>query len=383
MLAVDLLDCAMVLYMVAGHTKFGPDLVARQVAGSFNKSYCLNHGQLVALMRPYTSAGAYDGKILHTWKNGTQLLFSPINRIMSYRNFLLLADDGGINLTAVDKLLDGFEPFDDTGPVYLDEDLQRECKHAAYRGLRRKVLPELRAYMYNGVSQASVPERCGMEKDANLLPARVGSCRKVRLFTRRTTADVAWREQLGWMKRSELEQVNAALAGVTPYGEQPELLNAAYGAKAKSIQEQYAKYVPREFVPDRYRVPGTTYIGSKRVRRQSEITTSGAVDRDGDAAVQSAATTKQSQSARPSAAESTRAITVKKVRWSKGVHARLLTQALLAPPFCGVVPKNRETWEALVAEMPTPSAGEEWDVSTLKRHSKEIAQQHPGITLHG
>lgn len=140
------------------------------------------------------------------------------------------------------------------------------------------------------------------------------------------------------MKSSELEQVNAALAGVTPYGEQPKLRKEAYGAKAKSIQEQYAKDVPREVVPDRYRVPGTTYIGSKRVWRQSQVTTSAAVDRDGDAAVWSAATTKQSLSARLSAAESTWAITIKKVRWSKGIHARLLTQALLAPPFCRVVP---------------------------------------------
>lgn len=185
------------------------------------------------------------------------------------------------------------------------------------------------------------------------------------------------------MKSSELEQVNAALAGVTPYGEQPKLRKEAYGAKAKSIQEQYSKDVPREVVPDRYSVPGTTYIGSKRVWRQSQIMTSAAVDRDRDAAVWSAATTKQSLSARLSAAESTWAITIKKVRWSKGIHARLLTQALLAPPFCRVVPKSRESWETLVAKMPTPPAGEEWDVSTLKRHCKEIAKQHPGITLHG
>lgn len=170
MLAVDLLDCAMVLYMVVGHTKFGPDLVARHVAGSFNKADCFNHGQLVALMRPYTSAGAYDGKRLHTWKNGTQDLFSPIDHIMSYRNFLLLADDGGINLTAVDKLPDGFEPFDDTGPVYLDEDLQRECKHAAYRGLRRKVLPELRAYMYKGSARRVCPSAVGWRRTRIFFP---------------------------------------------------------------------------------------------------------------------------------------------------------------------------------------------------------------------
>jgi len=44
LLACGILDCAQVLYMVVGHTKFGPDLVARSLAGAFNRSDMYNHG---------------------------------------------------------------------------------------------------------------------------------------------------------------------------------------------------------------------------------------------------------------------------------------------------------------------------------------------------
>jgi len=38
LLSCDLLDCAMVLYMILGHKQFGPDVVALSLAGGFNRS---------------------------------------------------------------------------------------------------------------------------------------------------------------------------------------------------------------------------------------------------------------------------------------------------------------------------------------------------------
>lgn len=49
-------------------------------------------------MTPYSTAGFYGAEVLHTWKAGTEKLFSSINHIMSYRGFLLLADDGKVEL---------------------------------------------------------------------------------------------------------------------------------------------------------------------------------------------------------------------------------------------------------------------------------------------
>lgn len=119
MLSVGLLDCAIVIYMVVGHTKFGPDLVARQIAGLYNSSDALNHGQPVRMMKPYAIAGAYDESVLCTWKIGTHSLFSPITHIMSYRCVLLIADDGHVHIgNPVQMSSADFEPFDDAGGLY-------------------------------------------------------------------------------------------------------------------------------------------------------------------------------------------------------------------------------------------------------------------------
>lgn len=72
MRATELSDCAMVSYMVVGHTKFGADLVARQIAGRYNTEDAFNHRQLVDMISPFATAGGYDGSLLHTWKKGTQ-----------------------------------------------------------------------------------------------------------------------------------------------------------------------------------------------------------------------------------------------------------------------------------------------------------------------
>jgi len=76
LLTIAVLDGAMVVYMVVGHTKFGPDLVARQVAGKYKQSECFKHAELLNLMLPHATAGVYDDQLLQTWKMGTQGLFS-------------------------------------------------------------------------------------------------------------------------------------------------------------------------------------------------------------------------------------------------------------------------------------------------------------------
>lgn len=215
MLSVGLLDCAMVVFMVVGHTKFGPDLVARQIAGSYNQADAFNHGQLVRLMTPYSTAGFYGDEVLHTWKAGTEKLFSSINHIMSYRGFLLLADDGKVELGSPETPdVNKFEPFEDTGPLYKDAKLMLECDRAACRSLKEDVFPSLRKKKYHGVDRAAVTDKCQDSKGALLLPDSVLECRKVRLFTRRHADDRYWREQMNWMKDASVNAVNVALASV-------------------------------------------------------------------------------------------------------------------------------------------------------------------------
>lgn len=188
MLATGLLDCAMVVYMVVGHTKFGPDPVARHIAGRYNTQDTFNHGQLVEHISKYVTSGAYDEKMLRTWKLGTQELFARIAHIMSYRCMVLLADDGKIRLDPVAPPAD-FEPFPDCGNVFHDADLMRECEGVAERRLRTVVFPSLRRKTYRGVGERAVPHLSDAPVGSSLLPASVGSCRAVRLFTRRSVSD--------------------------------------------------------------------------------------------------------------------------------------------------------------------------------------------------
>lgn len=371
MLATGLLDCAMVVYMVVGHTKFGPDLVARQIAGRYNTQDTFNHGQLVEHISKYATSGAYDEKMLRTWKLGTQELFAPIAHIMSYRCMVLLADDGKIRLDPVAPPAD-FEPFPDGGNVFHDADLMRECEGVAERRLRTVVFPSLRRKTYRGVGERAVPHLSDAPVGSSLLPASVGSCRAVRLFTRRSVSDKFWREQARWMRDPSLQAVNAALAAVDQYASHPEMRKEAYGSKAKDISDQYAKFVPPEFVPDRYLLPDRGCTGTMT---QTTLGTPGM-----QAAPRNATHTSGNNTGRTAAPVSAQSLQkCGKVRWSGAAHAQPLASALLAPPFNGVLPRKAADWETLVTEMPAPGSGLVWDVLTLKRHAKVLAKKRPDI----
>lgn len=52
---------------------------------------------------------------------------------------------------------------------------------------------------------------------------------------------------------------------------------------------------------------------------------------------------------------------------------------ILGPPFNGQLPVKLPGWTALTAMMPK-TAGSEWDVQTLKRHAKDLAENRADIT---
>lgn len=374
MLATGLLDCAMVVYMVVGHTKFGPDHVARQIAGRYHSRDTFNHGQLVDHISKYATAGAYDETMLQTWKMGTQELFSPIVRIMSYRCFVVLADDGNVRLDPVAPPAD-FDPFLDGGSLFHDADLMRECEKAAQRRLRTVVFPTLRRRQYRGVGERAVPlytESLG--RSTNLLPESVTSFRRVRLFTRRNVSDSFWREQSGWMRCPSLEALNAALASVHQYAAHPQMRKEAYGSKAKDIADQYAKYVPPEFVPDRFSIPeaGCTGTLTQTTLSRPSVPSAARPSTHTSGNVAALGATPVTEEPAPKAG---------KVRWSAAAHAKPLLSALLSPPFNGVLPKKLPGWRTLVDKMPDPEEGLVWDVQTLKRHAKLLAKARPGISL--
>ena len=379
LLACGILDFAQVLYMVVGHTKFGPDLVARSLAGAFNRSDVYNHGQLVRLFRAYGTAGAYDETILRTWKEATKTIFSPIFHIMPYRCILLLADDGEVSLGSPAKPPTNFDPFPDAGPLFGDDILKRECTKAAARGLKSSVFPDLERGAYRGVGRDAV----GNLSDATnsmLLPSAVSSYHRVRLFTRRSIADPFWREQLGWMTANTAEQVNSVLDNIKPYGMEQSKL--PYGAKADSVAKMYEKFVPRRFVPDTYALSGAGTSGMARaVWKQTSL-----------------APTITEQSTKPGVAmDETRADghprggdggraddgclapgRAKRMRWVKLLHAKPLEDNLLAAPYSGQLPRALKDWKDIAAMMPKEGSLE-WESATLKRHGRAIAKTRENL----
>jgi len=327
LISCGVLDCVQVLFMVVGQTKFGPDAVAQKIATSFNRSDVFNHGQLLNLMRAYLTAGAYDGETLQTWKEATQQLFCPIAHIMSYRSFVLLADDGAVDLGEPPSHGADVPSFPDPGRLVEDAMLMRECDGAARRSLRDSVLPALRQRTYRGIGQAAVPDRSNAATGARLLPNSSLTCRSVRLSTRRSTVDKYWREQQGWMEPPTMAKINNALSAVTPYTAHPDLSKLPYGAKAKALTNQYEKFLPRRYVPEKYSVASAGYSGRAGATSTQEETRV-----RGDDGV---AETTGSKNAATLATIDPHAAVPKKMRWAARLHKDKLLSLLLAPPHNG------------------------------------------------
>lgn len=145
--------------------------------------------------------------------------------------------------------------------------------------------------------------------------------------------DQYWREQPGWMRDISLAAVYAALAAEQPYAAHSEVRKDAYGSKATNISDQYEKYVPPEFVLDRFEPPNRGCPGSLKLCNHTTLLSLASTE----------ATARSMQAAsehpeQPSAASAHRA--PKKIQWSAAMYKKLWVQALRAPFFNGTMPKK-------------------------------------------
>lgn len=88
--------------MVVCHKTFGPDLVARAIASKNNNEDTFNHSVLYSHISTYGAVSAYDGKYLDTWRRATPSVFRAVENTMRYRSFLIIDDDGRIDLNEAD-----------------------------------------------------------------------------------------------------------------------------------------------------------------------------------------------------------------------------------------------------------------------------------------
>lgn len=98
-LMFGLLHVVGIFFMVVGHSKFGPDDLARGIAGVFQRKGTFNFGTMMERIASCARGEAYDGsEVLRSFRTASEKLFNSIDKIMSFRVFFLVGDDGGLNL---------------------------------------------------------------------------------------------------------------------------------------------------------------------------------------------------------------------------------------------------------------------------------------------
>lgn len=372
LVSLGILDVVWISFMVPGHTKFAPDLVARAIAGVYNKVDVFNMGMLLECAQRCSSAQSYDADTMYHWKECTKQLFGAVDNIMSYRQFFILPEHDAVDLGESVPLPSDMEPFPGNRAPLRRHDVLQAAAKAVYESSIRRIARECIENKY----AAGVGAGARANGPSRLHPSSVNSFMRVRLFMRRNESEPVWREQKDWMHRSvSLEMFNESLQKLRPYSETPDAGREHYGKKLSGIREQYNKYVPPMYVPDDVELsPGgmTMGMGISGGNTSTVVTTAPGSSRQtvvGEHFPRAAADI--STQTEP-VAERTR-----DVRWSSSTHTPILRSVLMRE-FSGSVPKSSADVKKLVLfmqqECPAPP-GFVWDGGKLRKRAKDILKQ--------
>ena len=242
------LDTILLMFQLQGHTKFDPDIAAQKTAGAFNSRDTFNHGMLNNHFSDHVTTIAYDHKLLKDWKAATPDIFEPVDNITSYRNFMLLADDGKVDLGEPLKKTDTpAKDFPSSGKVSSSEVQEREAQKLAQRSLLEKILPAVHRKSFSGIGSGSGDY--GPRTSALVSATNLPEIRKVRLFVRLSSAYEFYIEQENYMKTTDRATIEAALSRAVSVEPVPYT-----GPRESQIKEQMKLFVPKQYVPDRFAV---------------------------------------------------------------------------------------------------------------------------------
>lgn len=270
-LAAAVLDVFAPYFSIPGHTKFECDITAQKTATLYHRSDTFNIGMLHEICQRYAASHVYDGSLLRTWKEAEQDIFAAVKGITSYRLFLLVADDGLMDLKEMEaahprmaayKELEGKEEG-----FVSDSNLDEEVTALKARSLRR-VMEQIRNHEYSGVGAGSGHFNAG---EPRLFPKSLQTLRHVRLFKKMRNSDELWLEQVGYHKVQSVNAFCAAMAKAVPYAASNipgQCAKVYWGARAQQISEQYAKFVPPMYVPDEYELSQTGCSGKVKAAVQ-------------------------------------------------------------------------------------------------------------------
>lgn len=345
--------------MVPGHTKFGPDLVARAQAGQYNSSDVFNQNMLLQCIQKYAAGQVYDEKGLFHWKKATDGLFKAIDSITQYSYFNIVADDGELDVGVPQKLPDGLEDFPgDAAPLYSEASVRLGAQGVAKRSLNRIVRASIAGKLSGGIGG-------GAASDAppHLMPDKVEKARRLRLFMKRTPGEEVVREQVNWMivppGADVTEIINSALDKLKPYATTPDAGKEFYGPKLKGIADQYGRYVPPKHIPDEFNLlPGGQAQGIYSGGRSRQLSIM-------DYAVANT----------PAVA----AASGKSHRW-KASRDEALLRNIIDDKFDGVVPRASSDVKCLAELMPVADVGCSWDGAKLRKRAVALQKERNRAT---
>ena len=258
-------DAIKIEFMVVGHTKMRLDNAFSATGNAFRKNDVFNLGMLCNLFSPYFDVRAYDERLLKSYRSGTPAIFTDIKGITGWRSFMLVGDDGLLNLT--------------TSP---DGTIAHAVLMKAVGDLEERSLAVVLEAVVEGTGYHGIGDETGLygPKINRLFPLR-----RVRLFYRPTEGVGPWCEYSGYQKTTDATAIEAALSCIIPFKDLPEnheakqKLKAPYGQLRKHLDDQFSKYVPPNRCPDQFKVSETGCSSTiDRAHYTEVITTFDAMD---------------------------------------------------------------------------------------------------------
>ena len=123
--------------------------------------------------------------MLRTWKEASVALFRAVEHVTSYRRFLIVGDDGSLDLQAAEPPADATSAFPDDGDFYKEGHLLDAVSKLRGRSLP-SVITSIISGDYCGVGAGASGEHGRVynrsDDTPRLLPTRISKVRKVRLF---------------------------------------------------------------------------------------------------------------------------------------------------------------------------------------------------------
>ena len=169
---------------------------------------------------------------------------------------MLLSDDGQVSLESASPPAEQVARYPNHGNFFSEEMLKTQIQLLKARSLPQ-VLASVASQKYTGIGAGSGLYSHNLVGDPRLLPASLTDVRTVRLFKKMRDSDQFWIEQEDYQKTTDPRAFCTAMDHAVPYNMSVIVGQCAkpyWGARSAQIAEQYAKYVPQQYVPDVYSV---------------------------------------------------------------------------------------------------------------------------------